>query len=169
MTHGAGAHGGGPNAGGLQRARVSLSLEEHVQGEDGRHGHSFKTRAFCFSGNTYKSRQRARIPGFYLQRFVEQMITEVLLAHVLHGIEVLEEPLLAEGKHCVSAAAAGGRRSEGAAITTHPDVTVHSQAVGLVLVLLDFPRDLGHLPPLAKVDKVFAVAQQEVRIAFFRL
>lgn len=96
------------------------------------------------------------------------MITEVLLTRVLHRIEVLEELLLAKTKHSVTAAA-GGRQCIGADAITDPDVTVHSQAVGLVLVLLDFTRDLSHLPPLAEVDEVFAVAQQEVRIAFFCL
>lgn len=57
------------------------------------------------SDNTYKSWQRACIPRLNLQRFVEQVITEVLLAHILHGIEVLEELLLVETKHGVTAAA----------------------------------------------------------------
>lgn len=60
---------------------------------------------FCYTDNAYESWQRACIPRFNLQRFVKQMITEVLLAHVLHGIEVLEELLLAETKHGVTAAA----------------------------------------------------------------
>lgn len=122
---------------------------------------------FC-SSDTYESWQRASIPRLNLQRFVEQMITEVLLAHILHGIEVLEELLIAQTKHSMTAAA-GGSRLKGADAITDPDVSVHSQAVGLVLVLLDFTRDLGHLPPLAEVDEVFAVAQQEVRITFFCL
>lgn len=52
---------------------------------------------------------------------------------------------------------------------TDLDVTVHSQTVGLVLVLLDLARDLRHLPPLAEVDEVFPMAQQEVGVAFFGL
>lgn len=107
MTHCAGAHRGWPNARGLQRTGVFLPLEAHAQGEDhvARHGHYLETLDFSCSDNTYESWQRACIPRFNLKRFVEQMITEVLLAHVLHGIEVLEEFLLTETKHGVTAAA----------------------------------------------------------------
>ena len=43
------------------------------------------------------------------------------------------------------------------------------QAVGLVLVLLDLPRDLRHFPPLAEVDQLLAVALQVVRVPLLRL
>lgn len=119
------------------------------------------------SGNTYEARQRACVPRLNLQRFVEQMITEVLLVHVLHGIEVLEELLLTEKKTVSEQQAELLPAEEG--VVADPDVGVHPQAVRLVLVLLDFPRDLSHLPPLAEVDEMFAVAQQEVGIAFFCL
>lgn len=51
----------------------------------------------------------------------------------------------------------------------HPDVLLHLQAVGLVLVLLDLSCYFGHFPSLAEVDQVFAVTSQEVGVAFLRL
>lgn len=50
-----------------------------------------------------------------------------------------------------------------------PGVGFPTQAVGLVLVLLDLPGDLSHLPPLAEVDQVFPVSAEEVRVSLFRL
>lgn len=52
---------------------------------------------------------------------------------------------------------------------SHPDIALHPQAVGLVLVLLDLPGDLGHFPSLAEVDQLLAMPLQEVRVAFLRL
>lgn len=51
----------------------------------------------------------------------------------------------------------------------YPDVALHPQAVWLVLVLLDLPSDLGHLPPLAEVDQLLAVPFQEVRVSLLCL
>lgn len=78
------------------------------------HGHDHNSLPPRCYGNTYESWQRTCIPGFNLQRFVEQMITKVLLAHILHGIEVLEELLLTKMNQGVTAAGAeaggeGGR------------------------------------------------------------
>lgn len=52
---------------------------------------------------------------------------------------------------------------------TDPDVGLHTQAVRLVLVLLDLSGNLSNFPPLAEVDKVFAVSAQEVRVSLLRL
>ena len=54
-------------------------------------------------------------------------------------------------------------------LVTDPDVGLLPEAIGLVLVLLDLPGDLGHLPPLAEVDQLFPRPPQEVRVALLRL
>ena len=57
----------------------------------------------------------------------------------------------------------------GSVLGTDPDVGLSSQAVGLVLVLLDLARDLRHLPPLAEVDQLLPRPPQEVGVPLLRL
>ena len=54
-------------------------------------------------------------------------------------------------------------------MSTHPDLVLHLQTVGLVLVLLDLSGDFSHFPPLAEVDQLLAVAFEEVWVALLRL
>ena len=49
-------------------------------------------------------------------------------------------------------------------VTPYPYIILHTEAVGLVLVLLDFSCDLCHFPSLAEVDQLFTVSLKEVRI-----
>lgn len=53
--------------------------------------------------------------------------------------------------------------------SAHPDVVLHLQTVGLVLILLDLSCDFGHFPPLAEIDQLLAVALEEVWVALLRL
>jgi len=52
---------------------------------------------------------------------------------------------------------------------SYPDILLWCETVGLVLVLLYFAGDLGHLAPLAEVDQPLLVALQEVWVALLRL
>ena len=49
-------------------------------------------------GGAYEARRLPAVPGLDLLGLVEEVVGEVLLAHVAHGVQVLKEPLGREGE-----------------------------------------------------------------------
>lgn len=120
-----------------------------------------------YSWHTYESRSLPAVPWLNVHRGFEQVVGKLLLAHVAHRVQVLEEPL--RDRRHVAFRTCNIPQAVRWLVCAHPDVVLHLQTVRLVLILLDFACDFSHFPPLAEVDQLLAVAFEEVWITFLCL
>ena len=91
---------------------------------------------------TYSFGGSLAIPGLDIKGFVIEVITKLLVSHLAKRIEVLKK---------------------------RPDFIFNSQAVRLILVLLNFLRYLGNFSSFAEIDNSFGSMWQKVRVTLLRV